>query len=76
MEYITTQQAAEKWSVSKRRVQAYLLCNRIEGAVRLGRDWLIPASAVKPEDGRKNNRRKSKCGNEKPGRKPKPNEIK
>ena len=56
--WITPQQAAEKWGISDRRVQA--LCNngQIEGATRLGRVWLIPKDAQKPKDGRVNNRRK------------------
>lgn len=57
MDYITVQQAAENWGVSLRRVQRYLKDGRIDGAARFGRAWMIPASAQKPEDGRKNNRR-------------------
>ena len=48
MEYITVNEAAKKWDVSPRRVQ--MLCNeeRIKGAVRFGRVWKIPATAVLP----------------------------
>ena len=58
MEYMTTQQAAEKWGVSKRWVQTYLKNDRIEGATQFGRAWMIPKEAEKPTDGRENNGRK------------------
>jgi DNA-binding CsgD family transcriptional regulator len=46
--YITVKEAAEKWGVSPRRVQ--LLCNteRIKGAYRFGKSWMIPETAVLP----------------------------
>ena len=48
MEYISVRKAAEKWGVTMRQVQFYLKGNRIDGAVRPGRDWLIPADSKKP----------------------------
>ena len=53
MDYITARQAAEKWDVSLRWVQVYLKNGRIEGAIRFGRDWMIPKDAEKPIDPRK-----------------------
>ena len=52
MEYMTTMEAAKLWLISKRRV--ITLCNskRILGAVMVGKIWLIPKNANKPEDGR------------------------
>lgn len=52
MEYLTIDEVAKKWGIGIRRVQ--LLCSegKIEGAVRFGRDWMIPKDAVKPIDGR------------------------
>jgi len=52
LDWITPKQAAEKWGISDRRVQA--LCGkwRIEGAVKFGLVWLIPKNAKKPIDGR------------------------
>lgn len=52
IEYITTQEAADKWGITARRVQ--LLCSqgRIEGAVKKASVWLIPQEAEKPLDGR------------------------
>lgn len=53
MDVMTAAQAAEKWGVSLRWVQILLKDGRIAGAVRLGRDWLIPADAEKPGDPRR-----------------------
>jgi predicted site-specific integrase-resolvase len=60
MEYMTVRQTAEKWGISIRQVQTLLKDGRIPGAVQPARDWLIPASAPKPEDRRKYNRRRPK----------------
>jgi len=49
-DYITTRQAAEKWGVTLRCVQAYLKNSRINGAVRFGRDWMIPRNTERPSD--------------------------
>ena len=48
MEYITVQEAAEKWGVSVRRVQFLCSNDRIKGAVRFGPVWRIPETAVLP----------------------------
>ena len=58
MDWITPKQAAEKWSISDRRVQALCANGQIKGAVKLGLVWLIPKNAEKPIDGRKRNGRK------------------
>ncbi|WP_018305676.1 Fic family protein [Desulfitobacterium hafniense] len=52
MGYISVQQAAEQWGLSDRRVR--LLCEqgKIEGVIREGRSYRIPADSVKPLDGR------------------------
>lgn len=52
MDYITTKEAAQKWSISDRRVLQYCNAGRIEGAVKMGNTWLIPKTAEKPADGR------------------------
>ena len=57
LEWITPQQAAEKWSISTRRVQALCVNGQIKDAKKLGRVWLIPKDTKKPFDGRKNNGR-------------------
>ena len=52
MEYMTAQEAAKKWRITKRRVQILCVQNRIEGAQRLGNMWVIPQGAQKPVDAR------------------------
>lgn len=53
MLYITTAQAAENWGVTPRRIQDMCKANLIEGAVRHGREWMIPADAHRPPDRRR-----------------------
>lgn len=52
MEYLRIDEIAKRWGIGARRVQ--LLCSegKIRGAVRFGRDWMIPEDAKKPIDGR------------------------
>ncbi|MEG2633591.1 MAG: Fic family protein [Oscillospiraceae bacterium] len=52
MEYMKVSEAAEKWGISSRRVRILCAENRIEGVVRKGNLYMIPANARKPEDGR------------------------
>ena len=52
MEYITIQQAAEKWGISDRRIQVLCSEGRLVGAQKFGRQWAIPADLEKPEDAR------------------------
>ncbi len=49
---ITAQQVAEKWKMTVRNVQDLCKRGRIPGAERKGRDWMIPADAQRPIDGR------------------------
>lgn len=51
--YKTIQQKADEWNITPRRIQ--ILCNqdRIEGAEKIGKIWLIPEAAEKPNDMRK-----------------------
>lgn len=53
MEYIDVHAAAEKWGLKERRVTALCRNGRIMGAVKQGKSWLIPATAMKPADGRR-----------------------
>lgn len=52
MQYITVKQASERWGISDRRVRVLCADGRIEGVVKKGRSYLIPANALKPIDGR------------------------
>ncbi len=49
-EYMTAQEAAEKWNVSLRWVQRLCKESRIDGVISVNRVWLIPKKAKKPAD--------------------------
>ena len=49
---MTTNQAAEKWGISDRRVRTLCQGGKIDGAWRKGKLWFIPDNAPKPSDGR------------------------
>ena len=51
-EYMTAQEAADKWNVSLRWVQRLCKENRIDGVLNVNRVWLIPKEADKPADAR------------------------
>ena len=51
-EFMTVREAADKWNISERQVQILCKNNRIDGIERIGRNWIIPCNAKKPEDGR------------------------
>ena len=53
MSYITVREAADKWNVSTRRVQFLCSQDRIKGAYRFGKSWMIPETAVLPNARRK-----------------------
>ncbi len=52
MNYISAAQAAEKWSISKKRVTVLCKEGRIDGAQMAGSTWIIPEDAEKPADAR------------------------
>ncbi len=52
MEYMTIQDASEKWGISSRRIQVLCSEGRLPGAVKFGRQWAIPADLDKPADAR------------------------
>ena len=56
MEYLTAQQAAVKWGVSPRLVQKLCAQGRVDGAKKLGALWMVPDSAIKPQDPRRQHR--------------------
>jgi AraC family transcriptional regulator len=74
MEYITVQQAAEKWGVTIQWVQNLCRKGQISGTMRFYRSWAIPNDVEKPKDSRyKANKERqnnivqsfqSMCGNE------------
>lgn len=46
--YMTVEEVAKKWGVTERQVQILCKDERIEGATKLVRIWLIPEDAKKP----------------------------
>lgn len=52
LEYIKVSQAAEKWGLSTRRVRVLCAENKINGVIRKGSLYMIPADAERPIDGR------------------------
>lgn len=52
MEYLSISQTAEKWGISKRRIQVLCSQDRIPGAMKIGSYWAIPEDAEKPKDER------------------------
>lgn len=51
-ELMTTNEAAELWGITTRRVQVLCDNGQVKGAVRMGRTWIIPKGTPKPIDGR------------------------
>ena len=51
-DFMTITQTAEKWGITIRRVQVLCAENRVEGAFRVGKAWIIPVDAKKPADAR------------------------
>jgi len=49
---MTTQEAADKWGIKVRRVQALCEKGKVQNAKRLGHIWAIPNGTPKPVDGR------------------------
>lgn len=52
MDYIKAEEAAAKWNISVRRTQDLCRMGKIPGAKRFGTNWMIPAGAERPMDGR------------------------
>ena len=58
--YITVQGAADKWGITPRQVQILCKSNRVDGATRMSRIWIIPENAKKPT----NDKRKATYGDD------------
>ena len=52
MEYLSIKQTSEKWGITVRRIQVLCTEGRINGAIKIGSYWAIPADAEKPDDKR------------------------
>lgn len=49
---MTTKEASLKWRISDRRIRILCTEGKIEGAVKIGRNWSVPSDAMKPIDNR------------------------
>ena len=63
-DYMTAQEAAEKWNVSLRWVQRLCKENRVKGSLNINRVWLIPKETKRPLDMRLRTIRKGKGADE------------
>ena len=52
MKYIDVKEASAKWGITDRRIRLLCAEGRIDGAIKLGWSWTIPADTPKPRDGR------------------------
>lgn len=52
MNLYTTEELSKIWNISSRRIGVLCAEGRIEGAIKKGKTWLIPADSKKPADGR------------------------
>ncbi|MBN2652317.1 MAG: Fic family protein [Spirochaetales bacterium] len=52
MEFISVSEASLRWGISDRRIRTLCSELRIDGAVKIGRNWMIPQSANYPMDAR------------------------
>ena len=52
MNYMTTKEASLKWGISDRRIRILCTEGKIEGAMKIGRNWSVPSDAMKPIDNR------------------------
>ena len=50
--YLKISEVAENWGIKERRINTLCLEGRIEGAVKFGNTWAIPADSEKPADAR------------------------
>ena len=61
IEYLSIRQTAEKWGLSKRRVQVLCTEDRIPGVIRIDSTWAIPFNVEKPADARIKSGKYRKC---------------
>jgi hypothetical protein len=52
MDYLPIQDFADKWNISKRRIQVLCREGRVNGARMIGNMWVIPENATRPSDAR------------------------
>lgn len=50
MKYLTVKEVAQKWDITERRVRFLIENNRVEGAFKQGKSYLIPETTSRPKD--------------------------
>ncbi len=50
LSFMGAKEAAERWNISQRRVALLCAEKRVEGAMLVGKQWIIPCDAEKPAD--------------------------
>lgn len=58
MVYMSIAEASKRWKISDRRIRVLCTEGRIEGAIKIGRNWSIPTEATKPADARVGHQKK------------------
>lgn len=53
MDYLTAIEFSKKWDISSRMVARYCEAGRIDGAIKKGKTWLLPANSERPMDQRR-----------------------
>lgn len=64
MEYLTTVEMSAIWNITSRRIGVLCSEGRIEGAIKKGKTWLIPADTQKPSDARYKKNKEKEVANE------------
>ncbi|MFA6755589.1 MAG: tryptophan synthase subunit beta [Bacilli bacterium] len=52
MTYLSVKEISDLWKINERRVRKLIENERIPGVMKVGKSWLIPSDAIKPNDGR------------------------
>ena len=52
MEYISIHEISKKWNIKERKITALCRENRIAGARKIGKNWMVPSNAMIPLDKR------------------------
>lgn len=52
MEYLSIREMSKKWNIKERKLTAFCREGRIDGAKKIGKEWMIPSDSIKPLDKR------------------------
>lgn len=52
IEYTTSVKLSKLWGISPRQIRKYCAKGLLEGAIKDGKNWMIPANAKRPKDSR------------------------